>query len=197
MKTTDTLIRVPIKQEIRRLGKTLMRNHAPKPKFSRLHKPAELSVEQWQAALRRQFGREQDFRLKNIGQQAVFSEFQVTNPQTKNTYRVAIRGTGLGENYCSCPDFATNALGTCKHIEFTLAKLERQRGGKAALRQGFHPPYSEVRGSLPSRHGMPGGAQTRGREVLRSRGSAAFGCLRDFRRLPLRVRRLRSRIAVL
>jgi len=142
MRTMDNLITIP--EGVRKAGRARLRNHAPKPKLSRLHKPAELSVEQWQAALRRQFGREQDFRLKNIGQQAVFSEFQVPTPQTRNTYRVAIRGTGLGENYCSCPDFATNALGTCKHIEFTLAKLERQRGGKAALRQGFHPPYSEV-----------------------------------------------------
>ncbi len=37
-----------------------------------------------------------------------------------------------GDNYCSCPDFATNTLGTCKHIEFTLASLERKRGGVSA-----------------------------------------------------------------
>ena len=32
------------------------------------------------------------------------------------TYRVALRGPALFENYCSCPDFAVNTLGTCKHI---------------------------------------------------------------------------------
>src|SRR5262249_4863734 len=48
------------------------------------------------------------------------------------------------DNHCSCPDFATNTLGTCKHIEFTLARLERKRGGAAELRAGFQPAYSEV-----------------------------------------------------
>src|SRR5262249_41280652 len=31
-----------------------------------------------------------------------------------------------------------------KHIEFTLAALERKRGGKEALRNGFQPDHSEV-----------------------------------------------------
>lgn len=113
-------------------------------RLSRLRKPEDMSLEAWQVALRRQFGPEQDFRLKNLGREPFFSEFEVTNPQTKRTYRVAIRGAALGENFCSCPDFAVNTLGTCKHIEFTLAKLGRRRGGKAALALGFRPAYSEV-----------------------------------------------------
>jgi hypothetical protein len=103
-----------------------------------------MALEAWQVALRRQFAKEQKFRVKNIGAQPIFSEFHVTNPQSGKTYRVAIRGERLGDNYCSCPDFATNTLGTCKHVEFTLAKLRRQRGAKAALAKGFQPPYSEV-----------------------------------------------------
>ena len=112
--------------------------------LSRLRKPDDMSLETWQVALRREFGREQNFRLKNVGHQPIFSEFEVTNPQTERTYRVAIRGAGLGENYCSCPDFAVNTLGTCKHIEFTLAKLGRKRGAKKALALGFQPAYSEL-----------------------------------------------------
>jgi superfamily II DNA or RNA helicase len=116
-----------------------------KPKrIPHLRKPEEMSLEEWQVALRRQFAREQKFRVKNLGAEPVFSEFHVTNPQSGKTYRVAIRGERLGDNYCSCPDFATNTLGTCKHVEFTLAKVRRQRGAKAALANGFQPPYSEV-----------------------------------------------------
>jgi superfamily II DNA or RNA helicase len=113
-------------------------------KLSRLHKPEEMSLEEWQIQLRRQFGREQKFKLRNLGEHPFFSEFQVSNPQTQGTYRVHIRGAEVGDNYCSCPDFATNTLGTCKHIEFTLALLERKRGGVQALHAGFQPPYSEV-----------------------------------------------------
>jgi hypothetical protein len=118
---------------------------AAKPRRTpRTRKPEHMSLEEWQIALRREFGREQRFKLRNLGAEPVFSEFHVTNPQSGRTYRVAIRGRNPGDNYCSCPDFSVNTLGTCKHIEFTLAKLERRPGGKKSLRQGFHPPYSEV-----------------------------------------------------
>ena len=36
-------------------------------KLSRLHKPAEITLEQWQIELRRQFGSEQQFELRNLG----------------------------------------------------------------------------------------------------------------------------------
>jgi len=124
--------------------KTRPRDLGKKGKLSRLRKPEEMELEEWQRQLRRQFGREQNFILKNLGAHPVFSEFQVTNPDNQNTYRVAIRGIQPGENFCSCPDFTTNALGTCKHIEFTLGSLESRRQGVAALRAGFQPPYSEV-----------------------------------------------------
>ncbi len=113
-------------------------------KLSRLRKPEGMSLEAWQTELRRQFGREQSFRLKNVGSHPVFSEFQVTNPQSQNTYRVVIRGGAAGDNFCACPDFATNTLGTCKHIEFTLARVERQPGARAMLKRGCPPPFSEV-----------------------------------------------------
>ena len=117
---------------------------AAEPRLSRLRPPGRGSIEDWQTQLRRQFGREQAFVVENLGAEPVFSEFTVANPASHSRYRVAIRGTRPGENYCGCPDFATNDLGTCKHIEFTLAHLAARRGGKAALKAGFHPPYSEV-----------------------------------------------------
>jgi len=113
-------------------------------KISRLRKPEDMPLEQWQVALRKQFAEKQNFRLKKIGDEPVFSEFIVTNPQTGGEYRVAIRGERIGDNYCSCPDFAVNTLGTCKHIEFTLLELQRRPEGKKALAEGFRPPYSEV-----------------------------------------------------
>ena len=55
-----------------------------------------MSLEAWQRALRRQFGREQGFLLKNAGGHPVFSEFEVTNPQSRNTYRVVMAASGAG-----------------------------------------------------------------------------------------------------
>ncbi len=113
-------------------------------KISRLRKPEDMPLEQWQIALRKQFAQKQNFRLKNMGDEPIFSEFTVTNPETGGEYRVAIRGQRIGDNYCSCPDFAINTLGTCKHIEFTLAKLQRKRGSKKAFTDGFQSAYSDV-----------------------------------------------------
>ncbi len=119
-------------------------SEARRRKYSRLHKPAEMSLEDWQIELRRQFGREQDYKLINKGEHPLFSMFEVTNPKTQNTYSIHIRGARPGDNFCTCPDFATNTLGTCKHIEFTLARLETMTGAVEKLRQGYQPPYSEV-----------------------------------------------------
>jgi superfamily II DNA or RNA helicase len=143
-KTTPEPARPQSKGKVTRQPSTKSKKIKKKAKLSRLQKPADMSLEAWQIELRRQFGREQKFLLDNLSEEPIFSEFQVTNPQSHNSYRVHIRGSSPGDNHCSCPDFATNTLGTCKHIEFTLAKLERKRGGKAALRAGFQPPYSEV-----------------------------------------------------
>jgi len=56
-----------------------------------------------------------------------FGDYRVKSASGK-TYRVAMRGPGLFENYCSCPDFGVNTLGTCKHIEALLLRLRRRHG---------------------------------------------------------------------
>src|SRR5665213_1595091 len=112
--------------------------------LTRTHAPSDLSPLDWQRGLRRQFGREQPFGLENLGTEPFFSEFRVSNPVSKSSYRVAIRGPGPGGNFCSCPDYATSELGTCKHIEFTLSRLEKKRGAKAAFARGYRPAFSEL-----------------------------------------------------
>src|SRR6516165_4087002 len=114
------------------------------PKLSRTHAPADLSPVNWQRGLRRQFGREQPFGLENLTNEPFFSEFRVSNPVSNSSYRVVIRGLGPGGNFCSCPDYSTSELGTCKHIEFTLAQLEKKRGAKAAFARGYQPAFSEL-----------------------------------------------------
>jgi superfamily II DNA or RNA helicase len=54
-----------------------------------------------------------------------FGDYRIQSVTGKN-YRVALRGAGLFENYCSCPDFAVNTLGTCKHIEALLIRIGKR-----------------------------------------------------------------------
>src|SRR5205085_6813082 len=114
------------------------------PKLSRTHAPADLSPLDWQRGLRRQFGREQVFGLENLSSEPFFSEFRVSNPVSKSSYRVAIRGLGPGGIFFSCPDYSTSECGTCKHIEFTLARLVKKRGARAAFARGYQPAFSEL-----------------------------------------------------
>ena len=121
------------------------RKAKPKPpKLSRTAAPADLSPVEWQRGLRRRFGREQAFTLENLTAEPFFSEFRVGNPVSKSSYRVVIRGRGPGGNYCACPDYTTAELGTCKHIEFVLGRLEKKKGAKAAFKRGYRPAFSEL-----------------------------------------------------
>ncbi len=128
----------------KRSAKSAIKPAVPKKRVTPAQRPEHMTVEEWQTALRREYGREQAFSFKNTGGDPVLSEFRVRNPKTDREYRVVIRGAELGRNFCSCPDFQVNTLGTCKHIEFMLSRLERRRGAKRVLEMGHTPSHSEV-----------------------------------------------------
>src|ERR1039458_3156807 len=80
---------------------------------------------------------------------ARYGDYSVKSASGK-TYRLAMRGPGLFENYCSCPDFRVNTLGTCKHIEALLLRLRRRHGaaldgkGYARTRSSISLQYGET-----------------------------------------------------
>ena len=108
------------------------------------YKPDMMPVDVWQKALRRQFAETQNFTVKNIGNHPVFSDFEVHNPQSGNTYKIAVRSEEIGLNFCTCPDFKINTLGTCKHLEFTLVSLKNIKRNMAFFKTGYQRPYSSV-----------------------------------------------------
>ncbi|HQU42875.1 MAG TPA: SNF2-related protein, partial [Pirellulales bacterium] len=55
-----------------------------------------------------------------------WTDYTVTNRLTGKSYRVALRGLEPGDSYCSCPDFRTNTLGTCKHVLHVIHKIKRK-----------------------------------------------------------------------
>jgi superfamily II DNA or RNA helicase len=116
---------------------------APK-RLSRTQKPHDLSLEQWQIELRRQFAEKQGFLVETPARPEVFGPYSVHNPLSGRTYRVTIRGLQVGENQCECPDFATNTLGTCKHIEFVIFRLRKNPKSYFRLKRGYQPESSEV-----------------------------------------------------
>jgi SNF2 family DNA or RNA helicase len=113
-------------------------------KISHHTKPDGMTAEAWQRQLRVQIAAESRFSVVNIGEEAVFSDYQVHNPQSGNTYKVAIRSAGHAFNFCSCYDFKTNLLGTCKHIEAVLRKITRKPGTRKLLQQHYQPAYTSM-----------------------------------------------------
>ena len=77
----------------------------------------------------------------------IYGDYKIKS-SSGQTYRVAVRGPGLFENYCSCPDFAVNTLGTCKHIEALLSRLRRRKG-----KAGKNVAYRRTRGSISLHYG--------------------------------------------
>jgi len=117
-----------------------------------------------QIDLRRQRARAANLTIDNLGKNRVFSDYRVTNPQTKGQYTVTVRGFDTGDNACTCPDFKSNTLGTCKHIEAVLEKLQSdgepmKRRKAAVTRPEVTLDYSaaqlRLRLQLPPRHSDP------------------------------------------
>ena len=78
----------------------------------------------------------------------LWTDYTITSRVSGKTYRLALRGWQRGESYCSCPDFRTNTLGTCKHILHALRKLERRFPASVRRR-----PYRRTAISVHLRYG--------------------------------------------
>jgi hypothetical protein len=70
--------------------------------------------------------RVETYRIKTTDKTTPWTDYLVSSEISGKTYRVALRGTENGDSYCSCPDFRTNRLGTCKHIMHLLRRIEKQ-----------------------------------------------------------------------
>jgi SNF2 family DNA or RNA helicase len=98
-----------------------------KDKVPYSRRPSNLSLEEWQIQLRKQYAVDQHFKIRNIGNHPFFSDFEVHNPESRKTYKVSIRDNMKSFHFCTCPDFTINSLGTCKHIEYLLLHFEKYK----------------------------------------------------------------------
>jgi SNF2 family DNA or RNA helicase len=115
-----------------------------KTKVSYLRKPEGMSDVKWQTTLRQQIAAEQNFNIRPLSDGSVYGDYAVQSPQSPVTYKVALRSADNSLNFCSCPDFKTNQLGTCKHIEAVLLKIKSKRASKKELALPYTRPYSSV-----------------------------------------------------
>jgi len=64
--------------------------------------------------------------VRSVNSDRPWTDYVVTSKQSGRTYRVALRSMEEGESYCTCPDFRTNHLGTCKHIVNVQEKVKKR-----------------------------------------------------------------------
>jgi SNF2 family DNA or RNA helicase len=125
--------------------KPIKKKSAPvKTKISHTRKPENMSDVEWQTILRQQIAADESFDIQKTSDGAVFGDYKVHSGKTSNTYKVALRSADNSLNFCSCPDFKTNQLGTCKHIEAVLSKIKSRPALKRQLAVPYTPPYTSV-----------------------------------------------------
>ena len=123
-------------------------NHVPMPntdtprqsKLSNLVCPPDMTLEQWQVALRQQQAARENFDIQQVDEKFNPGEYAVSNPTTRRRYKIIYRGDFSPWNYCSCPDFMTSGLGTCKHVE--AVKMWVREHGAVVHHQ--EPAYTSV-----------------------------------------------------
>jgi len=120
--------------------KDMDNNHYTERRLSNTIKPDGMGLEEWQVALRRQQAQREHFAISETSAQFSPGEYQVRNPRSRSQYKVIYRGAYSPWNYCSCPDFRTSGLGTCKHVEGV--KLGIQAEGKQVHNE--EPDYSSI-----------------------------------------------------
>ena len=64
------------------------------------------------------------FRLTSSDSVRPWTDYVITSRASGKSYRLALRGEDRGVSYCSCPDFRTNTLGTCKHVLYALDRVK-------------------------------------------------------------------------
>ena len=141
-------------------------------------------------AERRERATEETYRLHSRNSKKPWTDYMIGSAVSGKTYRVALRGEERGLSYCSCPDFRTNTLGTCKHIMYALDRVKKRFTAaerKRRFRQKdacVHLQYGE---DLTLHLRLPDKADE---EAVKIAGGAAKGPVEDVTDLVRRVRRL-------
>ncbi len=86
-----------------------------------------------------------EVKVRHLDGEPWFGTWRATSVTTAShyprSYRVHLRSLHRRSNFCSCPDFATNQLGTCKHIEAVLHRVRKRRNYRQIKDQAAPYPY--------------------------------------------------------
>ena len=116
------------------------------PKINNMQKPAGMKLEEWQIALRKLQAEKETFAIRMVDEQYAPGEFRVVNAATRSEYKVVYRGKDSQWNYCSCYDFKTSQLGTCKHMEAVKLWVRKKRKKVQVAEPDYSSVYIDYKG---------------------------------------------------
>jgi superfamily II DNA or RNA helicase len=96
----------------------------------------EQPIEELERQRRVERGASELFEVAGLAARSLPARCQVRSP-SEQAYDVTVRSLGERHSSCTCPDFLTNRLGTCKHIEAVLLRLRKARARDGADGQGY------------------------------------------------------------
>ncbi len=93
---------------------------------------------------RRLRGASESFQIEaQAGGDEFFGVYRIRR-DSGQTYHLEIRSLAEPINSCDCPDHRINGLGTCKHIEATLNRLQYRRKRAYQIAAAKGSPYIEI-----------------------------------------------------
>lgn len=114
--------------------------------------------------------------LRSTDAELPWTDYILTSQESGKTYRISLRGLEPGQSYCTCPDFRTNHLGTCKHLLHTQSKVQK-RFSKAELAKAYRRKNFSVRldyrASLGLQFNLPDKLDDSAREIVGRFGEQA------------------------
>lgn len=123
--------------------KTALGLAVPPPERIPVESLSEAELIQRALAEREERSRKEKFKLQSHDPRRPWTDYTVTSAASGKTYRVALRGHERGISFCSCPDFRTNTLGTCKHIMYVQRRVKAKFSDRA-LRRPFRREHLSV-----------------------------------------------------
>jgi SNF2 family DNA or RNA helicase len=107
-------------------AKTALGLAAPPPERKPVESLSEEAVVKLAWEERQERAKAEKMKIVAADPDQPWTDYTVTSLLSGQTYRVALRSLAPGPSYCSCPDFRTNTLGTCKHLLKVAAKVRKK-----------------------------------------------------------------------
>jgi len=179
--------------------KTALGLAAPPPERVPVESLSEDDLIRRAIAEREERSRTEKFKLQSQDPKRPWTDYTITSAASGKTYRVALRGHTRGISYCSCPDFRTNTLGTCKHLMYALRRVRTKFPAPV-----LHRPYRRKNLSvhltssnrLSLRLGIPHRLGERARRIVEPLADRDVQDVQDLMKRLAQLQRLGQKVTV-